>query len=248
MIFVTVGAQMPFDRLIAALDHWAETSKRTDIFAQIGESSFRPQHLRWTKFVNPDEFRELVETADVIVAHAGMGSVLTALELGKPIIVMPRRGALHETRNDHQVATARQLGNQGLATVAWDEYELLEKLDSQLEQVEAADKIPRNASNGLCNALMEFISRSRSGIVNGVICFGGVDWWYHNRGHYDIQMMREFSRHTPVLYINSIGMRTPRLAEGKVFAGRVLRKMKSWSHGLELVRENFAVMSPISIP
>ncbi len=248
MIFVTVGAQMPFDRLIVALDHWAGTSKRTDIFAQIGETDFRPKHIRWTKCVDPDRFRELVESAEVIVAHAGMGSVLTALELGKPIIVMPRRGALHETRNDHQVATARQLDNQGLATVAWDECELLEKLDSQLEQIEAADKIPRHASNSLSGALSEFISRSRSGIVNGIICFGGVDWWYHNRGHYDIQMMRELSRHTPVLYINSIGMRTPRLAEGKVFAGRVFRKMKSWSHGLELVRENFAVMSPITIP
>jgi len=248
MILVTVGAQMPFDRLIAAVDHWAEVSGCTDIFAQIGDTEFRPKHLRWTQFVNPDQFRELVESADLVVAHAGMGSVLTALELGKPIIVMPRRGALRETRNDHQVATARQLGNQGLVTVAWDEYELVEKLDTQLGQIEVADRIPRQASDSLCSALTEFISRSRSGIVNGIICFGGVDWWYHNRGHYDIQMMRELSRHTPVLYVNSIGMRTPRLSEGKVFAGRVLRKLKSWSHGLELVRENFGVLSPVSIP
>ena len=89
MILVTVGAQMPFDRLIAAVDHWAEVSGCTDIFAQIGDTEFRPKHLRWTQFVNPDQFRELVESADLVVAHAGMGSVLTALELGKPIIVMP---------------------------------------------------------------------------------------------------------------------------------------------------------------
>ena len=163
MILVTVGAQMPFDRLIAAVDHWAEVSGCTDIFAQIGDTKFRPKHLRWTQFVNPDQFRELVESADLVVAHAGMGSVLTALELGKPIIVMPRRGALRETRNDHQVATARQLGNQGLVTVAWDEYELVEKLDTQLGQIEVADRIPRQASDSLCSALTEFISRSRSG-------------------------------------------------------------------------------------
>lgn len=248
MILVTVGAQMPFDRLIAAVDHWAELSGCTDVFAQIGNTEFRPQHIRWTDFVKPDQFRELVESADAVVAHAGMGSVLTALELGKPIIVMPRRGALHETRNDHQVATARQLGSQNLVSVAWDEYELVEKLDTQLGQIKAADKIPQHATNGLCDALSNFISRPRSGIVNGVICFGGVDWWYHNRGHYDIQIMRELSRHMPVLYVNSIGMRTPRLSEGKVFAARVLRKLKSWSRGLKLVRNNFAVLSPVAIP
>ena len=31
-------------------------------------------------------------------------------------------------------------------------------------------------------------------VFDGVICFGGVDWWYHNRGHYDIQMMRRFAK------------------------------------------------------
>lgn len=83
---------------------------------------------------------------------------------------------------------------------------------------------------------------------NGIICFGGVDWWYHNRGHYDIQMMRELSARVPVLYINSIGMRTPKAAEGKVFFKRVARKLKSLSQGRVRVRENFTVFSPATLP
>ena len=51
---------------------------------------------------------------------------------------------------------------------------------------------------------------------DGVICFGGEDWWNHNRGHYDMQMMRELGSMAPVLYVNSIGMRLPALKEGAV--------------------------------
>lgn len=83
---------------------------------------------------------------------------------------------------------------------------------------------------------------------DGVVCFGGVDWWYHNRGHYDIQMMREFSAHVPVLFVNSIGMRVPKPGKGGMFAKRVLRKLKSLSHGLTRVRENFWVLSPVVAP
>jgi len=83
---------------------------------------------------------------------------------------------------------------------------------------------------------------------DGVVCFGGEDWWYHNRGHYDMQMMRELSCETPVLYVNSIGMRTPSLAEGGMFFRRVARKLRSFRRGYVPVRENFSVLSPVTVP
>ncbi|HBS29612.1 MAG TPA: hypothetical protein DEB06_09230 [Phycisphaerales bacterium] len=83
---------------------------------------------------------------------------------------------------------------------------------------------------------------------DGVICFGGEDWWYHNRGHFDMQMMRELSRVVPVLYINSIGMRVPRLGEGAMFFKRVARKLRSLRRGLVRVRDDFAVFSPLAAP
>jgi glycosyltransferase involved in cell wall biosynthesis len=83
---------------------------------------------------------------------------------------------------------------------------------------------------------------------DGVICFGGADWWYHNRAHYDLQMMRELSRIVPVLYVNSIGVRIPKPTEGVMFAKRVIRKLKSFRRGVVNVRENFTVMSPVVIP
>lgn len=83
---------------------------------------------------------------------------------------------------------------------------------------------------------------------DGVICFGGGDWWYHNRGHYDMQMMRELSRRVPVLYVNSIGIRVPRPSEGLMFFRRVVRKLRSVARGHVRVHERFAVLSPVMIP
>ena len=50
-----------------------------------------------------------------------MGTIITALELGKPILVVPRLGKLGETRNDHQVATAKRLAEDELVLAAYDE-------------------------------------------------------------------------------------------------------------------------------
>lgn len=90
--------------------------------------------------------------------------------------------------------------------------------------------------------------QSPARVFDGVICFGGVDWWYHNRGHYDIQMMREFSAHLPVVYINSIGMRVPRVGEGRMFFRRVARKLRSLRRGMVRVRDRFWVGSPVTAP
>lgn len=83
---------------------------------------------------------------------------------------------------------------------------------------------------------------------DGIICFGGEDWWYHNRAHYDMQMMRELSAHMPVLYVNSIGMRVPTVTEGGMFWKRVVRKLKSFSRGLVRIRPRFSVQSPVVVP
>jgi glycosyltransferase involved in cell wall biosynthesis len=81
-----------------------------------------------------------------------------------------------------------------------------------------------------------------------VVCFGGEDWWYHNRGHCDIQFMRQYARHSHVLYVNSIVMRKLNLGEGAMFWTRLRRKAKSITRGLVPVDDNFTVYSPVTAP
>ncbi len=83
---------------------------------------------------------------------------------------------------------------------------------------------------------------------DSILCFGSVDWWYHNRGHFDLQIMRELARHVPVLYVNSIGMRFPQASEGVMFLTRIRRKLRSMRRGLVRVQDRFVVQSPLSVP
>lgn len=125
MIFVTVGHQMPFDRLVRAMDRWAqEEGHGTEVIAQIGDAAYEPSAIPWVRSMPPSRFRSLLERADAVVAHAGMGTIITALSLGKPLLVMPRRGDLAETRNDHQVATARRFAEAGLVLSVADPEDL----------------------------------------------------------------------------------------------------------------------------
>lgn len=129
MIFVTVGTQLPFDRLVHSIDRWA-TTHPVEIFAQIANSKSPPQTIAWSRFLSPLETRRHMENAEIIVAHAGMGSILTSLSMGKRIIVMPRLASLHEHRNDHQLATTSKLKTVSGLTVAEDTSALIHALDS----------------------------------------------------------------------------------------------------------------------
>jgi UDP-N-acetylglucosamine transferase subunit ALG13 len=156
-VFVTVGAQIPFDRLIAAVDVWAaDQSAHHRLFAQVGEHGFRPSHMEFAELLEPPEFKQRVLWADVLVAHAGMGSILTALQYGKPILVMPRQGRLMETRNDHQVATALRFREMGKVAVAMDEAEIPSKLDG-LASLGRSEQISDRASDELLAAIRGFI-------------------------------------------------------------------------------------------
>jgi UDP-N-acetylglucosamine transferase subunit ALG13 len=156
VIFVTVGTQLAFDRLITAVDEWAGAAAGREVIAQIGPSRLRPRHIEHAKFVSPEECGERMLAAKAIVAHAGMGTILTALEMGKPLLVMPRRAALGEHRNDHQLATAQRFAALGRVKVALDEAELPLRLD-ELDRVMAQPRISPFAPDDFVAGLRAFI-------------------------------------------------------------------------------------------
>lgn len=128
MIFVTVGSQMPFDRLIKAVDAWARDHREQTVVAQIGDSDYAPRFMEYSRTLPPAEFNARMAEASVVVAHAGMGTIISAAEFGKPMILLPRRGDFRETRNDHQFATAKWLASKPGISVAFSEVELSEIL------------------------------------------------------------------------------------------------------------------------
>ena len=147
---------MPFDRLIDTVDAWAGRAGRSDVFAQIGRSTLDPSHMTTTAFLDPIEFRQRLFEADVVITHAGMGTILSALELEKPTIVMPRRGELAETRNDHQIGTARRFAESHGLAVAWTEQDLTTQLES-VDAIPIPRRVSSHASTELLDHLRQFI-------------------------------------------------------------------------------------------
>jgi UDP-N-acetylglucosamine transferase subunit ALG13 len=158
VIFVTVGTQGPFDRLIKAVDYWAGRTGRTDVMAQVGTSAYTPRHIQHSPFISPTLCGRYMADSQLIVSHAGMGSILSALELGKPILVMPRLASLGEHRSEHQLSTARHFRERGTIYVAMDEHELVSRLEAALT-LETPIRIGPHASP-------ELISRVRSFVEN----------------------------------------------------------------------------------
>jgi len=81
-----------------------------------------------------------------------------------------------------------------------------------------------------------------------VVCFGGEDWWYHNRAHVDMQLARRFAKRGRALYVNSIVMRRFNVGEGTMFLKRVSRKLASLRRGLVEAEQDFFVHSPLTLP
>jgi len=110
MIFLTVGTQFPFDRLVRAVDDIIEEGLISEaLFAQIGESSYKPRNFESVACLEKGIYDDYVKQASSIIGHAGMGTINMALYNHKPLLVMPRLKRYNEVVNDHQLAVARRI-------------------------------------------------------------------------------------------------------------------------------------------
>ena len=130
MIFCTIGTQAPFDRFVKIIDEVAAHLDE-EIIAQVYKSEYVAQNIRTVEFLPPDEFNKLFSKARLIVAHAGMGTIISAMRQHKPIIIFPRIAAWGEHRNEHRLATAQKMKELGYVYVATDVKELKELLTTR---------------------------------------------------------------------------------------------------------------------
>jgi beta-1,4-N-acetylglucosaminyltransferase len=131
MIFLTVGTQFPFDRLVQSVDKiFAQHGGGEKIFAQIGNSSYRPCNFEAVPSLGKHLFDKHICEASCIISHAGIGTITMALKHGKPLLVMPRRQRYGEVVNDHQLDIAKKFEQLDYLLVAYKTEELSEKIDA----------------------------------------------------------------------------------------------------------------------
>jgi UDP-N-acetylglucosamine transferase subunit ALG13 len=148
MIFVTTGTQLAFDRLIKAVESWAKKNQGIErIFAQTCQSDPSLHHIEAKDFLSPTEYAATINETTLLIGHAGTGTIITAHEYALPLIIMPRKFALGEHRNDHQIATVAKFKDTPGVYVANNEAELHVLLDRRYQLKKCGEYQPANRTS-----------------------------------------------------------------------------------------------------
>ncbi len=155
MIFLTVGTQFGFDRLVKAVDEALESGTLSEpVFAQVGPGNYVPRHMDYTEALEKQAFEEMLDSCEGIISHAGIGTITLAMKCQKPLLVMPRMSRYGEVVNDHQVATAHKFEQSGHVLAAYQEYELPDKI-RQLKTFVPEPRVP--GSQGVIDRICQFL-------------------------------------------------------------------------------------------
>ena len=122
MILVMTGSTgAPFDRLLATVERFDVSD---EIMVQHGPSRVRPAGARCFGFLPFHQLAELVREARIVVAHAGVGSILLCASQGHRPLVVPRLARFGEVVDDHQLDLARRLNQVGAVQCVEDPEDL----------------------------------------------------------------------------------------------------------------------------
>ncbi len=160
MIFVIVGSseEYKFPRLLQTVDELCDEGvidgKQT--VAQIGYTKYEPRNYEAFDMISDEEFKALVSKSDIIITHAGTGSVTSALKAHKKVIIFPRFFELNEHLDDHQLELAGLFTDKGYTLTATNKDELRECI-LNIEEFKPVEFV---SSNKKINQLVvDFIDR-----------------------------------------------------------------------------------------
>lgn len=140
MIFITVGThESGFERLVKAGDELAARLNEK-IIIQTGNTSYQPIRAEYFKWGTGKQIEALMQEARVVISHAGAGTIIQAIKLGKPLVIVPRQATQKEVHFDHQHELADTLHRQGRAIVVYE------------PSIEALQQAIDRASNLACSA------------------------------------------------------------------------------------------------
>ena len=144
--FVSIGnARQPFHRLLDAVSSIASRLPQP-VLVQHGNSPFTASTCRTVRFLGMEDFAECMKKAEVVIVHAGAGSLIHAIAMRKIPVVMPRLSRLGEIVDDHQVEFARLLARKGKIILLEEPASLLNAVHEALsrqQETEPFSTMPR---------------------------------------------------------------------------------------------------------
>jgi UDP-N-acetylglucosamine--N-acetylmuramyl-(pentapeptide) pyrophosphoryl-undecaprenol N-acetylglucosamine transferase len=117
LIFLSLGThEAPFTRAVDLMTPLAQEGHQ--LIIQHGYTPIRQDlpNVTWRQYMPYEDIVKTMASAETVVCHAGVGTIMTALRLGHLPIVIPRLQQHHEHVDDHQCDIAMRLDERGLVT------------------------------------------------------------------------------------------------------------------------------------
>ena len=116
MILVMLGTQNnSFHRLLEKIQEMIDKKVINEkVIVQAGRTKFESKDMEILGIVPEKKLKKLMDEADLIITHGGVGSIVTALKMHKKVIAVPRLSGFNEHVNDHQIVIVDTFDKQGL--------------------------------------------------------------------------------------------------------------------------------------
>lgn len=115
MIFVTLGTQdKSFSRLLDAIEKQIKIGNiKEKVIVQAGHTDYISDNMEIFKIIPMDEFDKYIKECDLLITHAGVGSIMTGLNNNKKVIAAARLKEYNEHTNNHQIQIAEEFSKEG---------------------------------------------------------------------------------------------------------------------------------------
>ena len=115
MILVLLGTQNnSFHRLLEEVQKNIDNGIiQEEVIAQKGYTKFESKDMTLYDKIPTDEIKRLIDKADVVITHGGVGSIITSITKGKKVIAVPRLKKYKEHVNDHQLDIVHSFNEMG---------------------------------------------------------------------------------------------------------------------------------------
>jgi len=128
MILVTLGTQdKSFKRLLEAVEKQIDNGNIKDkVVVQAGLTKYESDKMEIFDFIPVSKFDDLIKSCDILITHAGVGSIITGLKNHKKVIAAARLKKYHEHTNDHQLQIVDNFAKSGYI-IPLDNFDELDK-------------------------------------------------------------------------------------------------------------------------
>lgn len=115
MILVALGTQdKQFYRLVRIIDNAINNGIiKDEVVVQLGSTKYSSNNMKLYNYIPSDKLESLMNDADLIVCHGGVGIITDSLKMGKKVFAMPRLKEFNEHRNNHQIQLVEKFSSLG---------------------------------------------------------------------------------------------------------------------------------------